>query len=110
LSGSCSDVCPGKSELDEQPYRRRQIVADAGHVTAKKRHTVRIGATVLAQPRVFAFLGRATRLALRMLPQSIVAAVAAPWSRDRDVPVPAPQSFRAWYKANRISRRPGGEQ
>lgn len=110
LCGSCTAVCPVKIDLDAQLYRWRQIIVDVGHVTAKKRYAARIGATVLAQPRVFAFLGRATRLALRMLPQSIAAAVAAPWSRDRDVPVPAPQSFRAWYKANRTSRRPGGEQ
>jgi L-lactate dehydrogenase complex protein LldF len=107
LCGSCTAVCPVKIDLDAQLYRWRQIVVDAGLVNATKRRAVGIGARVLAHPRLFAVIGRATRVALRVLPRSLVAVVASPWSRHRDLPAPASQSFRAWYKANRASRRTG---
>ncbi len=107
LCGSCTAVCPVKIDLDAQLYRWRQIVVDAGLVNATKRRAVGIGARVLAHPRLFAVIGRATRVALRVLPHSLVAVVASPWSRHRDLPAPASQSFRAWYKANRASRRTG---
>lgn len=110
LCGSCTAVCPVKIDLDAQLYRWRQIVVDAGYVSAMKRLVSGVGANVLARPSVFAFIGRAARVALRVLPRSLVNAVAASWSRDRDVPVPVSQSFRAWYKANRASGRTGERQ
>jgi L-lactate dehydrogenase complex protein LldF len=110
LCGSCTAVCPVKIDLDAQLYRWRQIAVDAGYVSGKKRGAAVVAAKILARPRLFALIGRATRVALRILPHSLVAAVAAPWSRDRDVPSPASQTFRAWYKANRASRRAGKRQ
>ena len=110
LCGSCTAVCPVKIDLDAQLYRWRQIAVDAGYVSGKKRGAAVVAAKILARPRLFALIGRATRVALRILPRSLVAAVAAPWSRDRDVPSPASQTFRAWYKANRASRRAGKRQ
>lgn len=109
LCGSCTAVCPVKIDLDAQLYRWRQIVVDAGHVGALKRATATVGVQVLARPRLFEVVGRVARVALRALPRSLVRRLAGPWGVDRDAPAPASQSFRAWYAANRSSRRPGAE-
>ena len=107
LCGSCTAVCPVKIDLDAQLYRWRQIVAGAGEVPAGKRVVARIGARVLASRRLVALGGAALRLALRVLPSRLMRVLAGPWGRARDLPTAPPESFSAWYRANRS--RGGGE-
>jgi len=99
LCGSCTAVCPVKIDLDAQLYRWRQLVVDAGEVSATKRNIASIGARVLASPRLVSTGGSLMRFALRVLPAGVMRRLAGPWSRDRELPVPPAQSFKAWYKA-----------
>jgi L-lactate dehydrogenase complex protein LldF len=108
LCGSCTAVCPVKIDLDAQLYRWRQIVVDAGLVGSAKRSVATLGAIVLTKPRLFSVVGRVARVALRILPRSLLRRPSRSWSRDRELPAVPSQSFRAWYKANRASRREGG--
>jgi L-lactate dehydrogenase complex protein LldF len=108
LCGSCTAVCPVKIDLDAQLYRWRQIVVDAGLVGSAKRGVATLGAIVLAKPRLFGVAGHVARVALRILPRSLLRRLSGSWSRDRELPAVPSQSFRAWYKANRASRREGG--
>ena len=103
LCGSCTAVCPVKIDLDAQLYRWRQLVVSAGHVSVAKRIAVRVTAPLLATQRALAIGGRVLRTALRWLPAPLMRAVARPWTRDRELPRPPAQSFRAWYAANRTA-------
>src|SRR6185295_8381456 len=62
LCGSCTAVCPVKIDLDAQLYRWRQVVVDAGRVSAVKRATTTVGAQVLARPRLLEVVGRLARV------------------------------------------------
>ena len=93
-----------KIDLDAQLYRWRQVVVDAGEVSAAKRVMVTAGALILARPRVLGLLGRVVRIALRALPAALTRRLAGTWGRDRALPEAPPDSFRAWYATNRTKR------
>jgi L-lactate dehydrogenase complex protein LldF len=88
-----------KIDLDAQLYRWRQLVVDAGEVSATKRAVATIGASVLASPRLVLVGGSLMRFAMRVLPAGVMRKLAGPWGRDRELPVPPTESFSAWYKA-----------
>jgi L-lactate dehydrogenase complex protein LldF len=106
LCGSCTAVCPVKIDLDAQLYRWRQLVVDAGEVSATKRAVATVGARVLASPRLVSIGGSLMRVAFRVLPASVMRALAGAWARDRELPVPPRESFTSWYKAR--GKRGGG--
>ena len=105
LCGSCTAVCPVKIDLDVQLLRWRQLVVSAGHVSVVKRVAARVSAPLLATPRALGIGGMVLRTALRWLPAPLMRAVARPWTRDRELPRPPAESFRAWYAANRSATR-----
>ena len=108
LCGACNDVCPVKIPLADLLVHMRHKVAE------KKRHdgrphlepTVMAGATwafgkashlqtVEALSQLAAkVLGRTTYLGRMPWP-------ASPWTNERDLKMPAKQTFRAWWKQNR---------
>jgi L-lactate dehydrogenase complex protein LldF len=90
-----------KIDLDAQLFRWRQRVVEAGHVTARKRLSMKVMALVLAQPRLFRAAGLLMRRVLRVLPYPVARLVAGPWGESRELPVAPKQSFHAWYRANR---------
>ena len=106
LCGSCTAVCPVKIDLDAQLYRWRQLVVEAGEVSATKRAVATVGARVLASPRLVSIGGSLMRLALRVLPARMMRTLAGVWARDRELPVPPHESFTSWYKAR--GKRGGG--
>ena len=101
LCGSCTAVCPVKIDLDAQLYKWRQVVVDAGHVGGAKSLATRASGRVLASRRLVSLGGTLLRGALRLLPAGVVRVLAGPWGRTRDLPVPPPESFSEWYRANR---------
>ena len=106
LCGSCTAVCPVKIDLDAQLYRWRQLVTAEGHAPPSKGAAMRAAAGVLGRPRVFGVLGALARLGLRAMPRRLARAAAGAWGVARDLPEPPPQSFRAWYRANRGNGTP----
>jgi L-lactate dehydrogenase complex protein LldF len=102
LCGSCTAVCPVKIDLDAQLYRWRQIVVGAGHTSVGKATAMKVASRVLARPRVFRIVGALMRRALRVMPRRSQQLVSGAWGRGRDLPGAPKQSFREWYRTNRL--------
>ena len=114
LCGSCADVCPVKIDLPRQLYRWRQIAVNAGYAPWWKRQGVRRLASTLAHPGRYRLTGRLVRQLLRRAPGLMSGSAGRrlnPWSRARELPPAAPESFRDWYVRERgdaqASGRPG---
>ncbi|MEU1245381.1 LutB/LldF family L-lactate oxidation iron-sulfur protein [Micromonospora arida] len=104
LCGACYDVCPVKINIPEILVHLRQ---QAPHPPAE-RATMRVLSWVMRSPRRWAAALRLARAGagplgayrerrtgartLRRLPWP-----ASAWTRSRDVPLPAPQTFREWW-------------
>ncbi len=105
LCGSCTAVCPVKIDLDAQLYRWRQVVTKAGHTGRMKRTLASVGGKLLAHPTLLAGAGRVARVVSRIFPQTLTNRFAGAWTKHREAPEPSPQSFRAWYAANRRGKK-----
>ncbi|MCZ7375057.1 lactate utilization protein B [Micromonospora sp. WMMC250] len=104
LCGACYDVCPVKINIPEILVHLRQ---EAPHPPAE-RAAMRVLSWVMRSPRRWAAALRLARIGagplgayrerragartLRKLPWP-----ASAWTRSRDVPLPAPQTFREWW-------------
>ncbi|MET7373316.1 LutB/LldF family L-lactate oxidation iron-sulfur protein [Micromonospora arida] len=104
LCGACYDVCPVKINIPEILVHLRQ---QAPHPPAE-RATMRVLSWVMRSPRRWAAALRLARAGagplgayrerrtgartLRRLPWP-----ASAWTRSRDLPLPAPQTFREWW-------------
>ena len=108
LCGACADVCPVKIPLPDllvhmrhkvaekklheaRPHLETTAMAGAKWVFGKKSHLEAV--EVLSQ---FAARVLGKRKVLGPLPWP-----ASPWTRARDLKMPAKQTFRAWWKKNR---------
>ncbi|MEA5053150.1 MAG: LUD domain-containing protein, partial [Propionicimonas sp.] len=108
LCGACADVCPVKIPLPDLLIHLRHQVAE------KKRHELRphLEPAVMAG-MTWAFgkdshleaMEAMTQLAAKVLGKHQVLGPmpwpASPWTRARDLKMPAKQTFRAWWKKNR---------
>jgi len=99
LCGSCSDVCPVKIDLHAQLYQWRQHIAEEGY--ASKGRAMRLTGWVFGRPRLYRFLGRLARRALRWLPRAVIYNRWNVWGRSRELPEPPAQSFHDWYTRHR---------
>lgn len=104
LCGSCSDVCPVKINIHEQLYAWRQEIGRQGHLPPLKKLVMKKGGDALANPKTYQFYGGIMRRALRYLPRPIVYNWLNTWGRDRELPAPAKESFREWYRKNRMNQ------
>lgn len=104
LCGSCSDVCPVKINIHEQLLGWRKEIARAGHVGFMKRLGMRTASYVFNHPDLYALLGKAARLALRITPRFLVYGPWNPWGKQRDLPQPPSKSFRDEFRQR---RKPG---
>ncbi len=103
LCASCTDVCPVKINLHEQLLTWRRDIALAGHLSWTKRMAMKLGAYVLARPRLYASAGKMGRAALRWLPRFLIYGPWNPWGKQRDLP-PAPRrSFRDEFRRRKSS-------
>ena len=98
---SCGDVCPVKVDLPDQLYRWRQRLGEQGLVSWRKRAAMRVIGWVLARPAWYEFAGDFARSALRGAPRGLVAALARPWTAQRDLPAAPAEAFRDWYRKRR---------
>jgi L-lactate dehydrogenase complex protein LldF len=101
LCGSCTAVCPVKIDLDDQLFRWRQRVTQAGLSSTTKSVASKAGAQLLTRPRLFRLAGAFARFGLRRLPRPAIR-LAGKWAKTRDLPSAPTESFRAWYRRNRL--------
>ncbi len=98
LCGSCSNVCPVKIDIHEQLWKWRQVITAEGHVASAKKIGMKGMAFVLARPALYRLSGRIARWFMQAFPFIFRSKKLNPWYRQREMPKPAPQSFRDWYK------------
>jgi L-lactate dehydrogenase complex protein LldF len=98
---SCGDICPVKVDLPDQLYRWRQRLGARRLVSFRKRAAMRVMGWVLARPRWYERTGYLARWALAHVPRRLLAALARPWTVDRDLPDAPAESFREWYRKHR---------
>jgi len=104
LNGSCTNVCPVKINIHEQIYKWRQVMAERNQLPLVKREAIRIMGKVMSEPHLYRAAISATGLAIERLPRFAVYNWLNPWGRQREMPEPPKQSFRAWYLENRNRR------
>ncbi len=90
LCGACGDICPAMIPLPE-------LILDAR--TSKEGrtggHLWRQFGRLAGRPRRFRALAGAARLALRLLPKTLLARLIPAWGRGRALPAPPRRGFRA---------------
>ena len=97
LCGSCTDVCPVKIDLHHQLLAWRGVITEAGQLGQPKRVGLWAMGKLLGMRRVYELGGWMMRIALR-LPRPFVYNPLNIWGRQRDLPPPPAESFRAWYR------------
>ncbi len=100
LCGSCSNVCPVKINIHEQLYMWRQVLVQEGHVDIAKKTGMKLMASVLSNPGLYTFAGKAGRSLMKMTPFAINNKF-NPWYKQREMPEPPQESFREWYAKNK---------
>lgn len=103
LCGSCSDVCPVKIDIHQQLYKWRQIAAGEGRLPIVKKWGMALAGHVLSRPRAYDFMGKLARRALKMLPRFMVYNALNDWGKSRELPVPPTESFKEWYRKNKMN-------
>jgi L-lactate dehydrogenase complex protein LldF len=106
MNGSCTMVCPVKINIHEQIYKWRQIVAEASHMGWVKRFALSATGFVLARPRLYRALVWQAQLAMRVFPRLVLYNPLNLWGRQRELPAPPKQTFRAWYLERKQREQP----
>ncbi len=110
LCGSCSEVCPVKIPLHRQLLAWRGLLAESGHSPhrrPRRRLALALAAAILARPRLYRLVEGLGRRLARALPNALVEGLAAPWTRQRALPVIPARSFRAQWQEAARDRRAG---
>jgi L-lactate dehydrogenase complex protein LldF len=106
LCGACYEACPVKIDIPAiLVHLRRRVVQDAGNGAVRldpERTAMALLGRVFASRRRYEAAQRAARLAARPLRDGAhlrtVPGLLRAWSDVRDLPAPAPQSFRDWWR------------
>ena len=123
LCGACFEVCPVLIDIPSVLVDLRAQVVDAHRAGRPRAEALAMRATswVFSSARRMASIERASGLlgrgaervgrrsapgGRRLLPR--IPGPGAPWSDARDVPVPPPESFRAWWHRTGGGRVDGG--
>ena len=100
LCGSCTDVCPVKVDLHDQLLAWRRVVVEAGHLPGSKALAMKIAGKVLASPTLYGAVGKAAKL-MNLMPRFMLYNPGNKWGKQRELPLPAKQSFREQYRRRR---------
>lgn len=101
LCGSCTDVCPVKIDLHGQLLAWRKHLVARRLVEPSKRRLMWLAGMVLSRPWLYELAGGVARSMLRLAPRWLVYNRMNRWGRQRELPTPPKQSFRAWRRRQR---------
>lgn len=105
LCGACFDVCPVRIPIPEMlVHLRHEVVEQKGRKPALEPLVMKAAGLVLSGQRPLEAAERVAGLASRVLPMSRLGPLPGPasaWTRARDMPMPAAESFRTWWKRNK---------
>ncbi|KEO75711.1 lactate utilization protein B [Anditalea andensis] len=102
LCGSCSDVCPVKINIHEQLYEWRQEITKAQTSINAKSLAMKFANGIFSVPFAYKLGGSMMRGALKLLPHSITYSNLNTWGKERDLPEVPKESFKDWYKKNKL--------
>ena len=97
LCGSCTDVCPVKVDLHDQLLAWRRVAAEAGYLSGNKAFAMKIAGKLLASPTLYKAVGKASKL-MKFTPRFMLYNSGNKWGKQRELPMPAKQSFREQYR------------
>jgi len=114
LCGACYDACPVKIDIPEVLVHLRARAVEAKRAKRRlltlERIVMKISSTVLSSPRLLGAAQNAAHLGGRVLSHDgTIGPLPGPgraWSDARDCPVPARESFRAWWADRDRKDRP----
>ncbi|MFI1301869.1 lactate utilization protein B [Streptomyces sioyaensis] len=107
LCGACYDACPVKIDIPEVlvHLRARAVEDKRGPVPTAEALLMKAAAATLATPRTLTAAQWAGALGGRLLSRrGVLTSLPGPlarWSRTRDTPAPARETFRAWWRTHR---------
>jgi L-lactate dehydrogenase complex protein LldF len=98
LCGSCADVCPVRIDLHHQLLAWRGVLVKQGRSPPLKTLVLKLASWVMLSRWRFATAGALARLAMRVLPAPFVRALSGGWGKQRELPAPPRESFRATWR------------
>ncbi len=98
LCGSCTDVCPVKIPLHHQLLAWRKEIAGKKLLSPTKSISMYAASWLFQRPRLFGWVGKVARVALRYTPRFMIYHRLNDWGKAREIPAPPNQSFREWWK------------
>ncbi|UAL41581.1 lactate utilization protein [Shewanella inventionis] len=101
LCGSCTYVCPTKVPLDKIIAHHRRLKAEAKTLPYGKSGYMPLVGRFMANEAMMNTSMSAARLALRVLPGSLLKPFSGAWGKYRELPVAPESSFATWYAKNR---------
>src|SRR6266849_3816560 len=108
LCGACAEVCPVKIDIPKLLLKLRSEVTEAKAREGKEgveRMAFRVWAWVMTHPKAYSILAPiGSKLAPR-LPKFLRVGPLRNWLSQRDLPPPAPQSFRKLYRRHSLMSR-----
>jgi len=103
LCGKCKAVCPVDIALPPLLLSLRRDLVEQGHAPLVWNVGMQGLAAASSRPKVFNLGRRFVRWGLRFAPRRLPG-IAGGWTRYRDLPPAAPQSFHQWWQENRKGR------
>lgn len=104
LCGSCTNVCPVKIDIHNQLFKWRQVIVRNGFADSGKKTAMHVLAGILASPTKYSLAGKFARWILKRFPSAAKNRF-NPWSKQRELPAPPPQSFFEWYARNNENKK-----
>lgn len=101
LCGSCTYVCPTMVPLDKIIAHHRRLKAEAKTLPYGKGGYMPLVGRFMASETLMNTSMSAARLALRVLPGSLLKPFSGAWGKYRELPVAPESSFASWYNKNR---------
>ena len=101
LCGACQAACPVKINIHEQIYAWRAVMDEKHQTPLAKKEAMMVAGRLLSHPEVYRIAAQSTEIALKALPRFAIYNQLNAWSRHREVPAPADETFHEWYRKHR---------
>ncbi|HEU4963242.1 MAG TPA: LutB/LldF family L-lactate oxidation iron-sulfur protein [Bacilli bacterium] len=113
LCGACTEVCPVKIPLHDLLIEHRKDIVEQGNAPFSEKATMTGFGTLTAHPTLYDAAIKLAHRGLGLLAEDGVVrkgpGLLGGWTDVRDLPQPAKQSFRDWWKKEKGAKRHDGQ-